>query len=119
MESSWRGRRLASSCRRQMPEEEAGDRGEAAACRETGGGEGRHRAGSPELRVPRVRSGHGARGWWLPREGDGRGCQFGAGDEGSETGVTTITFSFFLVVGFICHILITTFHLNELFIFMQ
>jgi hypothetical protein len=52
-----------------MPEEEAGDRGEAAVCRETGGGEGRHRAGSPELRVPRVRSGHGARGWWLPREG--------------------------------------------------
>jgi hypothetical protein len=32
-----------------MPEEEVGNRGEAATFRETGGGEGRHRAGSPEL----------------------------------------------------------------------
>jgi hypothetical protein len=31
------------------------------------------------LRVPRGRSGHGARGWWLPREVDGRGCRFRAG----------------------------------------
>jgi hypothetical protein len=51
MESSWRGRMSTSSCRRHMPEEEAGDRGEAAAFRETGGGEGRHRAGSPLMTV--------------------------------------------------------------------
>jgi hypothetical protein len=29
-------------------------------------------------------SGHGARGWWLPREGDGRGCRFRAGDAGKK-----------------------------------
>jgi hypothetical protein len=28
------------------------------------------------------RSGHGARGWWLPREADGHGCRFHAGMQG-------------------------------------
>jgi hypothetical protein len=45
--------------------------------------------------VPRGRSGHGARGCWLPREGDGRGCRFRAGGmQGlvEPGGPTTITF---------------------------
>jgi hypothetical protein len=53
----------------------------------------------PELCVPRGRSGHGARGWWLPREGDGRGCRFRAGMQGGPKPDDDDNISLFLVVG--------------------